>query len=366
MYITKQLKFCNSKSLKIANFVSCLKLKNMVLVTGATGFLGAHLLIELLNNNQNIRAIKRENSDLNFVKKIFSYYHQDVDYLYKKIEWVDADVMDIFSLEDAMQGVEKVYHCAAVVSFSPKDKTRLFDTNVKGTANVVNTSLRMQIKKLCFVSSIAAIGRSENNQQTTEETEWKSSKRNSNYAVSKYNAEMEIWRGIEEGLNAVIVNPSVILGPGDWKSGSAKIFDTLGKGSKFYTEGVNGFVDVRDVAKVMFLLMESEIINERFIVSSENLSYRELFTLILKAYHMKAPHIEAPRILLELFWRFERIRGNLFNIRPLITRETVNTSQSKYYYSTEKLQKAIGFQFKPMAEIINFTAKHYMNENSNK
>lgn len=334
----------------------------MVLVTGATGFLGAHLLLELLRNKQNVRAIKRENSDLNFVKKIFSYYHQDVDSLFSKIEWIDADVMDIFSLEDAMQGVDKVYHCAAVVSFSPKDRERLFSTNIKGTANVVNAALRMQIKKLCFVSSIAAIGRSENNQLTTEETQWKSSKRNSNYAISKYDAEMEVWRGTEEGLNAVIVNPSVILGPGDWKNGSAKIFDTLGKGSKFYTEGVNGFVDVRDVASVMFRLMESDICNQRYIVSSENLSYRKLFTLILKAYGKNAPSIEAPRFLLEMVWRFEKIRGSLFNSRPLITKETVNTSQNKYFYSTEKLYKAIGFEFKPIEDIVNFTAQNYLKE----
>jgi nucleoside-diphosphate-sugar epimerase len=334
----------------------------MVLVTGGTGFVGAHLLLELLKNNQKVKAIKRNNSNLNLVKRIFSYYKEDVETLLSQIEWVDGDVLDVLSLQEAMENVEKVYHCAAVVSFSPKDRDNLFKTNIKGTANVVNTALQTRIKKLCFVSSIAAIGRSESNELTSESTEWKSSKRNSTYAISKYEAEKEVWRGIEEGLNAVIVNPSVILGPGDWNNGSAKIFDTLKNGTKFYTEGVNGFVDVRDVASVMYQLMESEIVNERFIVSSENLSYRELFTLILNEYDIKPPTIKALGILLEAAWRFEKLRGGLLKTRPLITKETVNTAQNQYFYSTEKLQNAIDFKFTPVKEIIKLTAALYKKE----
>ena len=334
----------------------------MVLVTGGTGFVGAHLLLELLKNNQKVKAIKRNNSNLNLVKRIFSYYKEDVETLLSQIEWVDGDVLDVLSLQEAMENVEKVYHCAAVVSFSPKDRDNLFKTNIKGTANVVNTALQTRIKKLCFVSSIAAIGRSESNELTSESTEWKSSKRNSTYAISKYEAEKEVWRGIEEGLNAVIVNPSVILGPGDWNNGSAKIFDTLKNGTRFYTEGVNGFVDVRDVASVMYQLMESEIVNERFIVSSENLSYRELFTLILNEYGIKPPTIKALGILLEAAWRFEKLRGGLLKTRPLITKETVNTAQNQYFYSTEKLQNAIDFKFTPVKEIIQLTAALYKKE----
>ena len=334
----------------------------MVLVTGGTGFVGAHLLLESLKNNQKVKAIKRNNSNLNLVKRIFSYYKEDVETLLSQIEWVDGDVLDVLSLQEAMENVEKVYHCAAVVSFSPKDRDNLFKTNIKGTANVVNTALQTRIKKLCFVSSIAAIGRSESNELTSESTEWKSSKRNSTYAISKYEAEKEVWRGIEEGLNAVIGNPSVILGPGDWNNGSAKIFDTLKNGTKFYTEGVNGFVDVRDVASVMYQLMESEIVNERFIVSSENLSYRELFTLILNEYDIKPPTIKALGILLEAAWRFEKLRGGLLKTRPLITKETVNTAQNQYFYSTEKLQNAIDFKFTPVKEIIKLTAALYKKE----
>jgi len=334
----------------------------MVLVSGGTGFVGAHLLLQLLKKNQKVRAIKRKNSDLSLTEKIFSCYNRDDEILYSQIEWVEADISDIFSLDDVMQGIEKVYHCAAVVSFNPKDREKLFNTNVKGTANIVNAALKARINKLCFVSSIAAIGRSENNEFITETTEWKSSGRNSNYAISKYEAEKEVWRGIEEGLNAVIVNPSVILGPGDWESGSAKIFDTLSKGSRFYTAGVNGFVDVRDVAAVMIKLMDSDIINERYIVSSENLSYRELFTIILNKFGLKPPSTEASRILLEFAWRFEKIKGIIMNKRPLITRETVNTSQNKYFYSTAKLQKAIDFNFAPIKDIIGITAKLYMKD----
>lgn len=334
----------------------------MILVTGGSGFVGAHLMLELLKNKQKVRAIKRSDSDLSLSKKIFSYYQTDSEMLFSQIEWVEGDVLDMFSMEDAMKDVNKVYHCAAVVSFNPKDRDNLFKTNIKGTANVINAALKSKIEKLCFVSSIAAIGRSENNQQTNEETEWKASNRNSNYAISKYEAEREVWRGIEEGLNAVIVNPSVILGPGDWKSGSAKIFDTLGKGSKFYTNGVNGFVDVRDVASAMYKLMESDIVNQRFILSSENLSYKELFTLILKAYGLNPPTIKANRLLLEIAWRFEKLKSILLNTRPLITKETVNTSQNQYFYSTEKLQKALGFKFRAVKEIIALTAEIYQKE----
>lgn len=331
----------------------------MVLVTGGSGFVGAHLLLELIKNNQKIRAIKRSGSDLSLVKKIFSYYHKDYETLFSQVEWIEGDVLDIFLLEDAMQDVDKVYHCAAVVSFNPKDKDDLLKTNIKGTANVVNTALKANISKLCYISSIAAIGRSDSNELTTEKTAWKSSDKNSSYSISKYDAEREVWRGVEEGLNAVIVNPSVILGPGDWKCGSAKIFDTLGKGNMFYTNGVNGFVDVRDVAAAMYQLMESNVVNERFIVSSENLSYRQLFTLILNEYGMKPPTIRATRFLLEAAWRFEKIKSCLFNSRPLITKETVNTSQNKYFYSTEKLQKAINFQFTPVKEIVSISCKLY-------
>ncbi len=336
----------------------------MILVTGGTGFVGAHVLFELLKNGEKVKALKRENSSLQLTKKIFSYYTDDYKQLFSQIDWVTGDINDIISLDEAMQGISQIYHCAAVVSFEPKDRANMFKTNVNGTANVVNTALKYSIGKLCHVSSIAAIGRTENDDFITEETTWKSSERNSNYAKSKYAAEREVWRGIEEGLNAVIVNPSVILGTGDWNSGSSSIFQTMWKGTKFYTTGVNGYVDVRDVAKAMVNLMNSPIVNQRFILSSENLNYQELFTKIMNAFGKKPPHIKATLWMLNIAWRIEKLKSLFFNSKPLITKETVNTSQNKYFYSSQKIKQQLSFDFIPIEKSIKDTCLLFERENT--
>ncbi|MCX6231890.1 MAG: SDR family oxidoreductase [Bacteroidetes bacterium] len=334
----------------------------MILVTGGTGFLGAHLLFELLNNNENVRAIKRESSNLKLIEKIFSYYTPDYKQYLSRVEWICADVNDYVSLDNAMQNITKVYHCAAVVSFDPSYKDLMFRTNVEGTANIVNLALKHKIEKLCYVSSIAAIGRSESGALITEETAWKNSEKNSNYSKSKNAAEREIWRGIEEGLNAVIVNPSVILGPGEWEQGSSKIFQTMWKGNSFYTEGVNGYVDVKDVARVMYKLMNSNIVNQRYIVSTENLSYKDIFTKIMLAFNKKPPQNNAGILLLNLAWRYEKLKSLLFNTQPLITKETVNTSQNKYFYSAEKLKQVLSFEFISIDKSIKDTCELYVRD----
>jgi len=335
----------------------------MILVTGGTGFVGAHLLYELLKNGEKPKALKRKNSSLQLAEKIFSYYTNDYKQLFSQIEWITGDINDIISLDEAMHGINKIYHCAAVVSFEPKDKKNMLKTNINGTANLVNIALKYKIDKFCYVSSIAAIGRTENEGLITEETAWKSSDRNSNYAKTKYAAEKEVWRGVEEGLNTVIVNPSVILGPGDWKQGSSKIFETMWKGTKFYTNGVNGYIDVRDVAKAMVELMKSSIVNQRFILSSENLSYQELFTKIMRAFGKKPPNIKANLWMLEIAWRVEKLKSLLFNSKPLITKETVNTSQNKYFYSSDKIKQQLDFNFIPIDQSIIETCLLFEREN---
>ena len=335
----------------------------MILVTGGTGFVGAHLLFELIKSGEKPRALKRENSSIQLTEKIFSYYSSDHQQMFSQIEWVVGDINDIFSLDEAMQGIHQVYHCAAVVSFEPNDKQKMYKTNINGTANVVNAALKHNIDKLCFVSSIAAIGRNENNGLITEETAWKSSERNSNYAKTKYAAEREVWRGIEEGLDAVIVNPSVILGPGDWESGSSKIFQTLWKGTKFYTKGVNGFVDVRDVVDAMYQLMNAPIVNQRFILSSENLSYQLLFTKIMNVFHKKPPFINAGFWLLSIAWRLEKLKSMVFHHKPLITKETVNTSQNCYYYSADKIKQQLTFDYMSIDQSITDTCTLFLSEN---
>jgi len=338
----------------------------MILVTGSTGFLGSHLIANLILKGHKIRALKRQKSSTIQFMKIMSYYSIDNTSINNNVNWFDAEIFDIILLEEALKGVEKVYHCAASVSFSPKDIESVFKVNVKGTENIVNACLKSGVKKLCHVSSVAAFSRTVENNYIDENTTWKSSKENSNYAKAKYAAEREVWRGIEEGLNAVIVNPSIILGPGDWQKGSAKIFSTLSKLSLFYTEGINGYVDVRDVSEAMYLLMESNIARERFIVSTENLSYREIFTLISKYLGKKQPKYKLSKTLLNIAWRIEYLRSLFTKKSPLITKETVNTSINKYNYSSEKIIKSLNLKFTPIEETIKFTSKFFLEENKKK
>ena len=335
----------------------------MILVTGGTGFVGSHLLYHLTLLGKEVRAIKREGSSLDLVKKIFSYYTDRPDELLSKIEWVTADVLDLFSLQDAFQGVAEVYHTAAVVSFEPGTKKQMFHTNVSGTANIVNVALEKKISKLCYVSSIAAFGRSSDKKPITESTHFSSSENPSAYSISKFEAEREVWRGIHEGLNAVIVNPSVILGPGDWSAGSARLFKTVYKGLKFYTRGVNGFVDVNDVARAMILLMDSDVSGEQFLITAENVSYQHLFTMMAAALKVEAPKYEAGALLSELYWRGLKVKSLFTGKSPTVTKETAYTAQQVYRYDNGKFLKNFDFQYLPIKESINRTAELFLKEN---
>ena len=335
----------------------------MILVTGGTGLLGSHLLFELVHSGKKVKALKRKTSDLNNVKKTFSYYSNNAKDLFAYIEWVDGDILDIYSISESLENVSEIYHCAAVVSFNPKDKEEMMRVNVNGTANLVNASLERNIKKICHVSSIAALGRADHSGITDENSLWKNSKSNSCDSISKYAGEKEVWRGIEEGLNAVIVNPSVILGPGDWKKGSSGFFPLVWNGLKFYTDGVNGYIDVRDVAKAMIKLMESNISSERFILSSENLSYKQLFEMIAESIGCKPPKYHAGYLMGEIAWRFEKIRSFILNNQPLLTKETSRTAHQYYNYSNQKIKQSLDIDFLPVSksvqEIGNLFLKDY-------
>src|ERR1035437_197955 len=307
----------------------------MIFVTGGTGLLGAYLLLDLTRKGNKVRALRREDSSLRVVENVVKYNDNSAEELLKQIEWVNGDICDIYSLEDALEGIEFVYHCAAIVSFDPKDRDKMMRVNIEGTANVVNVSLLKGVKKLCHVSSIAALGRAEEEKVVTEETTWKSSKQNSNYAISKYGGEREVWRGTEEGLYAVIVNPSIIIGMGDPGKGSSKLISTIDGMSLFYSNGINGFVDVRDVARAMVVLMESQIKNERFILNGANYSYRRLFELIALNLKKSKPRFAIPNLMLAIWWRIEKFRGIITGSTPIITKETVRTSRHQYYYSGE-------------------------------
>jgi dihydroflavonol-4-reductase len=325
----------------------------MILITGATGLVGSHLSFELIRTGHAVRALKRDGSSLDMIKKVFSLYSDTPEEMFSGIEWVEGDILDIFSLEDAMDGVEEVYHCAALVSFLPEDKQKLRRINTEGTANLVNAAIEKKIRKLCYVSSIAALGRPENQADLIDENlVWKTSKHNSAYAVSKYGAEREVWRGTAEGLDVVIVNPSIILGVAGPGMGSSRIFNTVWKGLKFYPPGKNGFVDVRDVARAMILLMKSDIRNERFILNVDNIEYKRLFEMMAAAMGKPAPSIKVNSLLSGLAWRVEKLRSMITGVKPLITPETAHTAVQQYEYSNEKIKKELGFEFTAIEETI--------------
>lgn len=317
----------------------------MILVTGATGLVGSHLLYELLKKEEKIKALKRQSSDTGQVLKTFGYYTDEFEKLYSRIEWVEGDVSDRESLEMAFKNVDKVYHSAAIISMDSANNAEMKKINIEGTANIVNLCLEKKVSKLCYVSSVAAIGnRTAPNKKIT-------------YSSTKFYAEMEVWRGIAEGLEAVIVNPSIIIGPGVMGKGSMAMFDKIAKGLKFYTHGVTGYVDVRDVVKAMILLMESEIKGERYILNSENLSYKEIFRMIALALNKPAPNIYANRFMTGLVWRLDWLKSKFPGGTHMITKETAAIAHRETLFSNGKVRKAVGMEFMPISKSIEETVR---------
>jgi len=323
---------------------------NKVLVTGGTGFIGAYIIKELVDKGYHVRAIRRSNKLPFFISPG----------ILNKVEWVNGDVLDVISLNEAMQDVDAVIHSAAVVSFHKKERAQMYNTNVDGTANVVNLSLENGIKKLVHISSISALGRTSTGEKVDEEKKWLNSKLNSHYGISKNKAEMEVWRGMGEGLDAVIINPSTVLGFGNWHDSSCAIFKNSYKGFPWYTKGVNGFVAVEDVAKIAVLLMESNITEERFIINHENWEFRKLFDVIADGFRKKHPKWEATPFLSSIAWRVEKIKSFLKNAKPLLTKETARIALSKTYWQNDKILKALPeFSFMALEPCITKACKNY-------
>jgi nucleoside-diphosphate-sugar epimerase len=324
-----------------------------ILITGGTGLLGSQLVFDLVMSAEKVRVLKRTTSSTALLKKKF----KQQPHLYNEIEFVDGDVLDIFSLEDALDGISHVYHCAAMVSFLANDNNLMQQINANGTANVVNACLHKGIKKLCHVSSVAALGRTEKGDVIDENAVWENSNYNTNYAISKYNAEREAWRGIAEGLNTVMVNPTVIIGEGNFKTDSSVLFANVYKGLKFYSEGVNGFVDVRDVSRCMIELMNRDISNERFVISGDNKSYKEVLFTIADKLQVKRPSIKVNAMLAEVAWRTEMLKSFFTGSKPMVTKETARTALNRHYYSSEKIKKTLGIDFISLGASI----KHWAN-----
>lgn len=337
----------------------------MNLVTGATGLTGAHVALYLVRSGKPVRAFRRSSSSLDLISNVFRLYSPSPEEDLSGIEWVEGDIADTVSLESALEGVTDVYHSAALVSFRQSDRKKLMEVNVKGTANLVNACLFTGIRKLCHVSSIAALGRADRaGQVINEKTSWKTSRDNSNYAISKYGAEREVWRGYAEGLNAVIVNPSVILGLAGPSMGSARLFSVVWEGLKFYPPGSNGFVDVRDVAGIMVRLMESQISGERYILNAGNCNYKDLFHLIAKHLGRPAPHIGVKKWMAGTTWRLEALRSALAGSKPILTRETARTAMHDYAYANEKIREALNYEFIAIEESIAHHSRLFMGFNS--
>lgn len=328
----------------------------MVLVTGGTGLVGAHLLIHLLEKGEQVSAIYRNSVQLQKTKALFTLYKKDN--LYSLINWIPGNILDIPSLESAFEGITEVYHCAAMISFDPKDEELVRKTNIEGTANIVNFCLDKNIKKLCHVSSIAALGDlPEHESIITEETEWNPEKPHSDYAISKYGAEMEIWRGLQEGLQVVIVNPGVILGPGFWNQGSGEIFARVKKGMLFYTNGSTGFVAVTDVVSIMYQLMKNPIQGERFTLISQNIVFRDLINSIAMALNVKKPRYHATPLLMAIATKLDWIASNVFGQKRQLSLATARSSHSPDLYANEKIKNVLNYTFKDVHEYIEEITK---------
>lgn len=315
----------------------------MIFVTGASGLVGSHLIQSLLVKGKKVRALYRQSVP------VFAGSDQ--------CEWIKGDILDPIGLTEALEGVDYVYHCAAIVSFAPGAAAKMLQSNVEGTANVVNACLVQQIKKLIFVSSVAALGRIRENQAIDETMNWTPETSNSVYGQSKYLAELEVWRAMEEGLPMAIVNPVIILGAGDWNNGSSGIFKSAYNEFPWYTKGMSGFVDVLDVVDAMQLLMESEVTGQRYVLSADNMHYRDLFNSIATAFNKRLPYKKVTPFLAGIVWRLEALKGLITGKAPLLTKETAATAQAIVKFNNRNFLDAFpNFKYRNLEETIQRVA----------
>ncbi|MBK9337969.1 MAG: NAD-dependent epimerase/dehydratase family protein [Lewinellaceae bacterium] len=320
-----------------------------ILLTGATGFIGSYLLRLLVQKGYAVRALRRPDSPMALVRDVAD-----------QVEWVEADVTDLPALEDAFAGVTHVCHCAAMVSFHPRDVRRMMQINVEGTANLANLALDFGVKKFLHVSSIASLGRLKERPDLDETCKWVPGKGNSQYAISKYLSEQEVWRAHAEGLPVAIVNPSVVLGSGFWDVGSGRIFKQVHDGLKFWAIGRTGLVDVRDVAQFMLLLLESDIVGERYILNAQNIPFRDLFFSVADALGRKRPFIKVTPLLAEVAWRVEWLKEKILGTTPVVTRESARATVSSYSYDNAKSLTVPGFSYRPLEQTVRETAAQFL------
>jgi dihydroflavonol-4-reductase len=323
----------------------------MIFITGANGLVGSHIARFFLSNGVGpIVALKRANSNLSHLRK-----HSE------KIDWVEGDILDVMLLEKQTRGAKAIIHCAGKVSFDKNDKQELYQVNVEGTKNIVNTCLKNNIPSLVFISSISTFGSIKTNGTISETYKKNTASLGSNYAITKYLAELEVWRGNMEGLRTVIVNPSVVIGPGNWQNSSVRLFDYVWKENVFTLDGHMNCVDARDVAEIIYRLYHLDINGEQFIINAERISYKDLFVQIARQFKKKPPGITVPRLALELFYGLDQCRSFITGKRALVTREIKNASKNALIYNNSKISKALDFSFRSVEETIEWTCKELCN-----
>lgn len=334
----------------------------MILVTGGTGLVGSHLIYQLTLENNVIRATHRADSDIERVKLLFKFYSKDFNELFKKIEWIEADLNNLSQLQDAFKDISFVYHCAAYISFDPSRYETLRRVNIRGTANIVNLCINNKIKKLCHVSSVATLGY--NIKEIDENNYWDGNKHKSAYAISKYGAEMEVWRGVQEGVKSVIINPGVIIGPGFSKSAFGTIIKMVTNKKRFHTCGKTGYVDVRDIANIMIRLMNSKIENERYILVNKNLSYKKVIDMVSSNLGMKNKSTFVSKSKLKIALVFDLVSSKFFNKERKLSKALCKTLTGNFNYSSKKIKKNLNFEFTSILETFEKSCQFYSQEKS--
>lgn len=312
--------------------------------------MGSHIALDRATRGADLRLLVRPGSDRTILERVFRHYRPDGEQLLDRITWVEGDLEDVPSLQDAMTGVRHVYHAAALVSFDRRDKDRLWEINRNGTARVIDAALNRGVERVCHVSSTATIGSGPTGEPRHEELRWKYDGTLSTYAISKYAAELEVMRGIAEGLDAVILNPCVVIGPGVPHRSSMTLVQRCARGTRFHPPGSNAVVDARDVAACATKLMEHGGTGERYLIIGENVSYKELLRALTHAFGVRGPSMELSPWTLSLAWRFEALR-TLFRGRPMITRSTARSAIEKRSWSAAKLHRTIDHAFHDLNEM---------------
>lgn len=314
----------------------------MILVTGASGLIGSYIVGDLIKEGYKVKVIKRSTSNLSQIENLLPY-----------IEVVECDILDVAALQNVFKGVDAVIHSAGYISFNNKEYKKLHQINVEGTSNLINASLKNSVRKFIHISSVAAIGKKKGQKEVREDFKWEDNNVSS-YAKSKYLGELEVWRGSSEGLNVAILNPSVVLGPGDWNSGSSKVFKYIWDKKPFYTSGNVNFVDVRDVSRAAVALLKSSVINERFILNGGTTSFNHLFSKIAESFNKPAPSINLSKIIINGIVFIERLRTLVLNSNPIVTKDTASSAFSKSIYSNKKARENLQITFKELDETIEW------------